>query len=172
MHTWLWKRLNTLISKIKYLKNVKFFQKICHVLSSIKMITHSNPEKFISNIIPITNCTYCRTMANRNNVELAFQSTESAWRVARNDSVRSIVSSENTRPECSAQRIFISAMDAINHVLIIAVTVYLVYYSAKEHHVTNIHVILCTFGVSIPSTSAWNTRLILLLLRRLFSKAS
>ncbi|KAL6429737.1 hypothetical protein ACFW04_007561 [Cataglyphis niger] len=93
-------------------------------------------------------------MANRNNVELAFQSTESASRVARNDSAKSIISSENGRPECSAQRIFISAMDAINHVLIIAVTIYLVYYSAKEHHVINIHVILCTFGYVLLMSEA------------------
>ncbi|KAM0736541.1 hypothetical protein ACS0PU_006190 [Formica fusca] len=93
------------------------------------------------------------TMANKNNVELALQSTESS-RVPRNDSAKSIVSSENRRPGCNAQHVFIFAMDAINHALIIAVTVYLVYYSAKEHYVTNIHVILCTFGYVLLMSEA------------------
>lgn len=131
-------------------------QVLCEITAEIREIVI---------IIPITNRTYCRTMADKNNVEFAPQSTEST-RIPHNDSTKSIVSSENRKPRCSAQRIFISAMDAINHALIIAVTVYLVYYSAKKYNVTNVHVILCTIGVSIPLS--WNTRLIFLLLRRLF----
>lgn len=87
-------------------------------------------------------------MTDKNNMELILQSKESTSRL----STESIVNSENRRLGCSAQRIFISAIDAINHALIIAVTTYLVYYTAKNNirYVTNIHVILCTIGVSIP----------------------
>lgn len=91
---------------------------------------------------------YCRTMADKNNVEL--QLTESTSEIPYNDSTKSIISSENRELRCNIQRIFISAMDAINHALIIGVTGYLVYYSAKKYTVTNVHVILCTIGVSIP----------------------
>ncbi|CAL1685887.1 unnamed protein product [Lasius platythorax] len=93
-------------------------------------------------------------MADKNNVELAPQSTESTSRIPHNDSTKSIVSSENRKPRCNAQRIFISAMDAINHALIIAVTVYLVYYSAKKYNVTNVHVILCTIGYVLLMSEA------------------
>lgn len=88
-------------------------------------------------------------MADKNNMEL--QSKDPTSRLP-NVSTKSIVSSENRRLGCSAQRIFISAIDTINHALIIAVTTYLVYYTAKNNirYVTNIHVILCTIGVSIP----------------------
>ncbi|XP_072746001.1 transmembrane reductase CYB561D2 [Anoplolepis gracilipes] len=94
------------------------------------------------------------TMANKVNVELTLQSTESTSRVPRNDSNRSILSTENSRSGCSDQRIFISEMDVINHILIVGVTVFLVYYAAKENHVTNIHVILCTIGYVLLMSEA------------------
>ncbi|GAB1860493.1 Protein SERAC1 [Camponotus japonicus] len=94
-------------------------------------------------------------MADKNNMELILQSKEPTSGLP-NVSTKSIVSSENRRLGCSAQRIFISAIDAINHALIIAVTTYVVYYTAKNniHYVTNIHVILCTIGYILLMSEA------------------
>lgn len=91
-------------------------------------------------------------MADKNNVEL--QLTESTSEIPYNDSTKSIISSENRELRCNIQRIFISAMDAINHALIIGVTGYLVYYSAKKYTVTNVHVILCTIGYVLLMSEA------------------
>lgn len=104
-------------------------------------------------------------MTNKNNGGFPLQSTRSKPGFSRNDSTESIVSSGNTKSDCTAQRIFISAMDTINHILIVLVTLYIVYHAAKKYSVTNVHVILCTIGVSI--LRSWNTHLISVLFPRL-----
>ncbi|EZA46745.1 hypothetical protein X777_02190 [Ooceraea biroi] len=86
-------------------------------------------------------------MAEKNN-GLALQSIESE--IQPGGSLESIVNSENRKANWNTQRIFVSAVDLINHILIVLVTIYIVYHSAKSHYVTNIHVILCTIGVSVP----------------------
>lgn len=103
-------------------------------------------------------------MANKNNGRFPLQSTRSKPGFSHNDS-ESIVSSGNTKSDCTTQRIFVSAMDTINHILIVLVTLYIVYHAAKKYSVTNVHVILCTIGVSI--LRSWNTHLISVLLPRL-----
>ena len=65
------------------------------------------------------------------------------------DSTEDIISSRNRKTNWTAQRIIFSTMDTINHILIVLVTLYVVYHAAKEYSVTNVHVILCTIGVSI-----------------------
>jgi len=92
-------------------------------------------------------------MMDKNNSGFSFQSTGSKLEFSHNDSIESIISSKNRN--CTIQNIFVSAMDMINHILIVLVTLYLVYHSAKEYSVTNVHVILCTIGVSI--LCLWNT---------------
>lgn len=92
---------------------------------------------------------YYRTMENKIN-EYPLQSAESELEFPRNDSTENIISSEDTKPSCTTQRVFVSAIDTINHILIASVTLFIVYYAAKEYSVTNVHVILCTIGVSIP----------------------
>lgn len=88
-------------------------------------------------------------MADKDNGKFQLQSTGSKSGFPRNDSAESIVSSGNRQPDCTAQRVVDSALDTINHILIVLVTFYLVYHAAMEYSVTNVHVILCTLGVSI-----------------------
>jgi len=90
-----------------------------------------------------------KTMADKNNSGFSFQSTESKSEFPHNDSIESIISSKNRKVNCTIQNILVSAMDIINHILIVLVTLYLVYHSAKEYSVLNVHIILCTIGVSI-----------------------
>lgn len=99
-------------------------------------------------------------MEDKNNGGLKFQSTGSKLEIQLDDSAESIAGPENTRRRkalvsCAAQRAFVIAVDVINHALIILVTSYLVYHSAKTIHiyyVTNVHLILCTIGVRICPT--------------------
>lgn len=93
-------------------------------------------------------------MADKNNCEYPIQLTESNPGFSRNESTKSFVSSGNEKPECTTQRILISAMDTVNHILIVLVTIYLVYHAAKEYSVTNIHVILCTIGYVLLMSEA------------------
>lgn len=104
-------------------------------------------------------------MANKINAEFSLQSTKSKPEFPRNASTETIISSENMKPDCTAQRIFVSAMDTINHILIVLVTFYIVYHAAKEYSVTSVHVILCTISVSILRP---NMRLISVLFSHLF----
>lgn len=139
---------------------------LCHIEIELRKSEIKFYAKYISLwliiIIPITNCIYCRTMAKKNNGGFPLQSTGSKPGFSRNDSTESIVSFGNTKSGCTAQSIFVSAMDTINHILIVLVTLYLVYHAAKKYSVTNVHVILCTIGVSI--LHSWNTHLISVLL--------
>ncbi|XP_071633566.1 transmembrane reductase CYB561D2 isoform X1 [Temnothorax longispinosus] len=94
------------------------------------------------------------TMADKNNGEFQLQSTGSKPGLPRINSTERILSSGNKGPDCTAQRIFVSALDTINHILIALVTVYLVYHAAKEYSVTNVHVILCTIGYVLLMSEA------------------
>ncbi|XP_036141120.1 uncharacterized protein LOC105834815 isoform X3 [Monomorium pharaonis] len=93
------------------------------------------------------------TMAAKSN-DGQFQSTISKSGFPRNDSTKNIISSENKKSDCTAQRIFVSGMDTINHILIVLVTFYLVYHAAKEYSVTNIHVLLCSIGYVLLMSEA------------------
>ncbi|XP_039310863.1 uncharacterized protein LOC105194724 isoform X2 [Solenopsis invicta] len=93
-------------------------------------------------------------MVVENNGGFSLESTRSKSGFPRNDSTEIIISSVDRKPNCTAQHILISAMDAINHILIVLVTFYLVYHAAKEYSVTNIHVILCTFGYVLLMSEA------------------
>ncbi|XP_011870318.1 PREDICTED: cytochrome b561 domain-containing protein 2-like isoform X1 [Vollenhovia emeryi] len=93
-------------------------------------------------------------MADKNNDGFQLQSTGSKPKFPRNGSTESIISSENREPDCTAQRVFVSAIDTINHILISLVTLFLVYHAAKEYSVPNIHVILCTIGYVLLMSEA------------------
>ncbi|KAL0115836.1 hypothetical protein PUN28_011009 [Cardiocondyla obscurior] len=86
--------------------------------------------------------------------EFTLQSTKSE--LSRNYSTKSIVSSDNKEPDYSAECIFFSILDMINHLLIVLVTLFIVYEGAKEYYnVTNIHVILCTIGYILLMSEAF-----------------
>ncbi|XP_032691611.1 probable ascorbate-specific transmembrane electron transporter 1 [Odontomachus brunneus] len=96
-------------------------------------------------------------MEDKNNGGLKFQSTGSKLEIQLDDSAESIADPENTRRrkmDCTAQRVFVTAVDMFNHALIILVTSYLVYHAAKQCYVTNVHVILCTIGYVLLMSEA------------------
>ena len=86
---------------------------------------------------------------NKNNGGFPLQSMGIKSWFPHKDSTEGIVSSGNRKPNWTAQHIIFSTMDTINHILIVLVTLYVVYHAAKEYSATNVHVILCTIGVSI-----------------------
>ncbi|KYM94524.1 PREDICTED: cytochrome b561 domain-containing protein 2 [Cyphomyrmex costatus] len=91
---------------------------------------------------------------DKNNSGLSLQSMESKSWFPREDSTERIVSSENKELNWTVQRILISAIDTINHILIGLVTLYIVYHATKEYSVTNVHVILCTIGYVLLMSEA------------------
>jgi len=93
-----------------------------------------------------------KTMVDKHNSGFSLQSTGSKSEFPHNDSTENIISSKNRKLNCTIQNILVSAMDMINQLLIVLVTLFLVYHSAKKYSVTreySVHVILCTIGVSI-----------------------
>lgn len=92
-------------------------------------------------------------MENRIN-EYPLQSARYDPEFPRNNSTENIVSSEDTKPNCTTQRVFVSAIDTINHILIASVTLFIVYHAAKTYSVTNVHVILCTIGYVLLMSEA------------------
>ncbi|XP_020286769.1 uncharacterized protein LOC109856186 [Pseudomyrmex gracilis] len=99
-------------------------------------------------------------MADKNNGEIALQSRTS--RLEAGNSTENIVSSQNRNSSAwSIQRIIVSILDVINHILIIMVTVYLVCIFAKDYVISNskyglysLHVILCTIGYVLLMSEA------------------
>lgn len=116
--------------------------KSCTEQKSLRLITdHSTDNK--SHMLQ-------DTMEDKNNAVLALRPTTAKLEIQSGDAAESTVSSENQRRTGrTAQRVFVTALDVINHALIILVTSYLAYYAGKQYSITNVHVILCTIGVCI-----------------------
>ncbi|XP_025163729.1 cytochrome b561 domain-containing protein 2 isoform X2 [Harpegnathos saltator] len=100
------------------------------------------------------------TMEDKNNGGITLQSTRSKLEIESGSSAESIASPgepENRRRRktgWAAQRVFVTAVDLINHALIILVTSYLVYVASDRYSVTNVHIILCTIGYILLMSEA------------------